>query len=157
MNNLLAHKDNTPMSKLRCAEKFQGVNVASCKDCCYPWYRGQRYRAGRCPWYRAQRYWPVAVRGTGSKDIGWPLSVVQGSIDTGLVAVHGVGEQRRRGYSLSLIKGRMRRVTPHFSAISRHFAIFSSPMISTTENQVKIPRDAHFLAKSCRPSKADLP
>ena len=65
MNNLLAHKDNTPMSKLRCAEKFQGVNVASCKDCCYPWYREQRYRAGRCPWYRAQRHRLAAVRGTG--------------------------------------------------------------------------------------------
>lgn len=144
MNNLFAHKDNTPISKLRCTEKFQGVNVASCKDCCYPWYREQRYRAGRCPWYRVQRHRLAAVRGTGS-------------IDTGLVAVHGVGEQRRRGYSLSLIKGRTRRVTPHFSAISRHFAIFSSPMISTTENQVKIPRDAHFSAKSCRPSKAALP
>lgn len=145
MNNLLAHKDNTPMSKLRCAEKVQGVNVASCKDCCYPWYREQRHRAGRCPWHR------------GAKIQGRSLSVVQGSIDTGLVAVHGVGEQRCRGYSLSLIKGRTRKVTPHFSAISRHFAIFSSPMISTTENQVKIPRDAHFSAKSCRPSKAALP
>lgn len=144
MNNLLAHKHNMPMSKLRCAEKFQGVNVASCKDCCYPWYREQRYRAGRCPWYRAQRHRLAAVHGTGGKG-------------TGLVAVHGVGEQRRRVYSLSLIKGRTRKVTPHFSAISRHFAIFSSPMISTTENQVKIPRDAHFSAKSCRPSKAALP
>lgn len=111
----------------------------------YPWGWGTTTQVGRYPWYR------------GAKARGWLLSVALGNKGAGLVAVHGVGEQRRGGYSLSLIKGRTRSVTPHFSAISRHFAIFSSPMISTTENQVKIPWDAHFLAKSCRPSKADLP
>ena len=61
MNNLLAHEDNTPTSKLHCAEKVQGLNVASCKDCAdrdtkaktqagrYPWYKGAKAQAGRCP------------------------------------------------------------------------------------------------------------
>lgn len=60
----------------------------------------------------------------------------------------------RRLYPIYL---RTLRVTPHCFAISRQIEIFSSPMMSTTENQVSMPSSAHFFAKSCRASYAFSP
>lgn len=68
-------------------------------------------------------------------------------------AVRGEGRAPKR----HSMKGRTRKVTPQFFASSRHCRIFSSPMTSTTENQVFMPFSAHFFAKSCKPAKAASP
>ena len=55
------------------------------------------------------------------------------------------------------IYARTRRVTPHALAMARQASIFSSPMTSTTENQVSMPFSAHNLANSCKPANAASP
>lgn len=55
------------------------------------------------------------------------------------------------------IYARTRRVTPHALAMARQASIFSSPMMSTTENQVSMPFSAHNLANSCKPANAASP
>ena len=71
----------------------------------------------------------------------------------------GRGKPPRGSGPLSVypIYARTRRVTPHALAMARQASIFSSPMTSTTENQVSMPFSAHNLANSCKPANAASP
>ena len=71
----------------------------------------------------------------------------------------GAGNRLAEAALLSVypIYARTRRVTPHALAMARQASIFSSPMTSTTENQVSMPFSAHSLANSCKPANAASP